>query len=119
MLGCSFGKARYLSSKKTKNEKAPLKYKEYIVSDFWKKRKQKFFTKYKKECTACLSEENINLHHMHYGNYGNEPDEWLVALCKNCHEEFHTNYELSANMTKDTNDFIIQKRENLDFPFIR
>lgn len=103
---------------RTKLAKIPRSYKIYIKSVFWEKRKNDWYRKYGKSCKACLHTKYINLHHMFYKNYGNESDDHLVALCLDCHAEFHELYGVKKDMVKETNEFIINKREVLDFPKI-
>lgn len=102
--------------KKLKRVKIPVKYNEYIKSIFWNERKIRYYQIHKRVCQACLSTKNIDLHHIVYGNFGNEKDEYLVCLCRDCHEEYHETYKIKGNMFKETNEFITLKRELLDFP---
>lgn len=53
---------------------------------------------------------------MLYANYGKEDDSHLVALCRSCHEEYHSMYGVQRNMITETNQFIIEKREIVEFP---
>lgn len=97
----------------------PKKYKKYIKSGFWKQRKKHFYQRNKKQCQACDSIKNVDLHHLLYKEYGNEKDEHLVALCRDCHQEFHDIYGVKMDLIKDTNEFIIEKREMIEFPKFR
>lgn len=96
----------------------PKKYAIYIKSKHWEKRKNQYYKIHRKICQACNSKTYIDLHHLLYGNFGNEKDEHLTALCRECHEEYHTIYGVKGNMIDDTNKFIIEKREQVEFPKI-
>ena len=97
---------KYPRSKKTK--KIPKGYYEYIKSQFWTKRKIKFFKDFGKQCKKCSSKSCIQLHHVYYDNdnNGNEPNDQLVALCENCHEQFHANYGVEQDMKQQTEEFL-------------
>lgn len=96
-------------------KRIPKQYSVYIKSEWWTKRKNKFYKENEKRCMACLGTKYIDLHHLFYGNYGNETDEQLVALCRLCHEEYHQTYGVAKDMIHTTNIFIIEKREEIDF----
>ena len=71
------------------------KYQEYIQSPEWYKRKQKYYSKHKKECYGCGSKERLNLHHRSYTSLYNEKDKHLVPVCGTCHDKIH---ELARNL---------------------
>lgn len=102
--------------KREYKKRIPKKYALYIKSKFWTKRKNDYYRVHKKICQACSSKKFINLHHILYEDFGFEKDENLVALCRDCHEEFHEMYGVKHKMKKETNQFIIEKRELIDFP---
>lgn len=97
--------------KERKQKRIPTKYKLYIKSKFWDARKNKFWKKFGKKCVACSDTLYVQLHHTYYKscNNGREPDEQLVALCVNCHNEFHTIYGTKKNMEKETVEFLLDK----------
>lgn len=111
------GKKKKRSDKvlKRKYKRIPKQYAVYIKSDWWKKRKEKFYRENEKRCMACLNTHYIDLHHIVYQNFGEELDRHLVALCRDCHEEFHQLYGVRKSMIEQTNEFIIKKREEVDF----
>lgn len=119
-IGKEWKKLKKKEKKKRKERiyknRIPKQYKVYIKSKWWTKRKNKFYRKYGKICQACQSTKYIDLHHMLYANYGNEEDIHLVALCRGCHEEYHSIHGVKRNMIKETHQFIIEKREIADFP---
>ncbi len=41
------------------------------------------------KCRVCGSMRNLNCHHIHYDNLGNEELDDLVTLCENCHTKLH------------------------------
>ena len=93
--------------KKRKPRKTIRSYKTYMQSTLWKKRKNLYWQKYKKICQACGNKHFVTLHHKIYtGEYGNEPDKDVVALCKRCHSEFHKHYGCSKNMRVETDEFV-------------
>lgn len=85
-----------------------MSYRLYMGSAYWKKRKNDYFGKHGKQCAICGQKSGVTLHHKVYEAklFGKEPDEHLVALCPHHHKEFHDNFTLSANMQKDTNDYV-------------
>ena len=73
----------------------------------WTKRKNKYSSKYGKKCEACNKPKYVTLHHAIYsGEYGNEPDTEVFALCGECHHHFHENHKLKKDMLKETIAFI-------------
>lgn len=101
----------------TKNHKIKeipkIDYYEYIKSIDWLKRKERYYLKHKKQCQACGSYKLINLHHMVYGDFGNEPDNTMVCLCESCHNEFHKIYLITKDLRKQTNEFIKHKQDTI------
>lgn len=41
------------------------------------------------KAVELLDAVNLQIHHIHYNNIGNEKMEDLVTLCINCHAEIH------------------------------
>lgn len=101
--------------RRTFNE-APQNYRLYIKSDFWTRRRADYFKKFGKQCAICGARRRISLHHIVYGKLGSEKDEHLVALCWPHHEALHNEIGVKANMTKETNAFIVDTRQFLEFP---
>lgn len=82
-------------------------YRDYIKSKLWIKRKNRYFGRYGKKCEACGFNKFITLHHAKYtGEYGNESDSEVYALCKRCHNLFHQSFELKPDMIEETLLFI-------------
>lgn len=90
-----------------KNKKRRLTYEEYINGKIWEKRKNNYYKKYGRKCKACNSIEYVHLHHMVYHSYtGNEPDNHLVPLCQEHHNQYHELYGTKKRMVKTTMEFI-------------
>lgn len=66
-------------------------YHEYLNSEDWKERRDKFREYYGNKCIFCKSETNLNMHHLHYDNIGNETTNDVVCLCRDCHALVHDN----------------------------
>ena len=97
--------------KSAKKKKKQWKYAEYIVSPEWKRRRKLYFLSHKKQCTVCeTTKGRIVLHHMRYNHVGNEPDEDLVALCWDCHEEFHNLYG-TKDLWNNSQIFIMEEQQ--------
>lgn len=69
-----------------------IKYKEYIKSKEWKKRRKKIFEKRGRECEQCGFGYYLHVHHKTYDNLGNEKDDDLQILCYRCHMSKHEKY---------------------------
>jgi hypothetical protein len=61
-------------------------YEEYIASQEWKQKRQVVLERDKFTCQTCLSQNNPEVHHKTYENFGNEFLEDLITLCTGCHE---------------------------------
>lgn len=94
-------------------KRIPKKYILYIKSKFWKTRRNKYFRDYGKKCMVCGSCKYVQLHHIEYRNsdFGFEEDKTLIALCRDCHEEFHLRYRTKQNMQKEVEEFIQIKQQ--------
>jgi hypothetical protein len=105
-------KARLLK-RRTKNKKTRKfsQYETYINSKEWEQRRNKFWQSYSRRCAICDTAKYIHLHHMHYGNFGNEPDEHLVPLCKDHHAEYHKENGVQRDMIRKTMAFIEDKKQ--------
>lgn len=82
-------------------------YKRYMLSKLWVQRKNQYWQRYGKRCAACGHKNYVTLHHMVYNNnYGQEPDDEVIALCREHHAMFHQQHKLSKNMRKETLLFV-------------
>lgn len=84
-----------------RNRRIPKKYKVYIKSKFWEKRKNKYFREHGRYCDICKSSYQTSVHHLHYKNFGYEKDEDLVSLCWFHHEDFHKKFGVKQECHKE------------------
>lgn len=94
--------------KQPRQKKTKPKYKEYIASPSWQDRKHLYYLKYGKHCLVCQSREHVDLHHTNYSRLGNERDEDLMALCRQCHEAFHKQFGVHQTMMEQSTAFLIE-----------
>jgi len=66
-----------------------MSYKEYLETDHWREKRKSALYRAKFKCQLCSSKENLHVHHNTYENRGNEKNEDLIVLCKECHERHH------------------------------
>ena len=50
-------------------------------------------------CEACHADVPLELHHLHYRNFGYELPSDIVRLCRDCHEARHRVYGLPKNLS--------------------
>lgn len=85
-------------------------YLEYIASEEWTQRRERYFSDRPKRCRACNSRRYIQLHHKTYDRMGNEIDSDLVPLCVLCHEEVHRRHRLGSEILAVVTDEFIEER---------
>lgn len=92
----------------------PKKYATYIKSKYWTKRKNRYYQEHRRVCTLCTTSKFCDLHHLAYRReeFGNERDEDLVCLCRNCHEDYHLGFGVKGNMHKDFAEFCASRVNN-------
>ena len=63
---------------------------EYLKSDAWKRKRYVVLRRDNWRCVYCGAPAT-QVHHKRYArvNIGKEPIEWLVSVCKSCHESQH------------------------------
>lgn len=62
---------------------------EYLKSDAWKKKRYLILKRDSWKCVYCGAKAT-QVHHKRYAkNIGKEPIEWLVSICKPCHDSKH------------------------------
>jgi 5-methylcytosine-specific restriction endonuclease McrA len=66
-----------------------MEYKEYLLSDEWKKKRKAVLKRAGYRCQLCNSNENLHVHHRTYENIFHEDLGDLTVLCGNCHKIFH------------------------------
>ena len=62
----------------------------YLKSDAWQRKRYVVFKRDNWTCQCC-GERATQVHHKRYAKYniGREPIDWLVSICKPCHEAQH------------------------------
>lgn len=87
-----------------------IRYREYLKSDDWRKKKQKKWgqLKYlnKKGCEICGRETSLQYHHVQYKELVDINNKDLIRLCDRCHEIAHKLIQAGALgiRPKDKND---------------
>ena len=93
--------AKYIPKRMSDKEvKFYASYKEYLISDEWKKLKKQRLEIDSNICQQCkipITLETSNCHHIHYRNLYNENiEEDLISLCHSCHQIIHDHYGKDA-----------------------
>ena len=66
------------------------KYKRYLRSKKWRKKKKECIEFYGEFCFMCGKySKRLQIHHLSYSNIGNESMSDLMALCSRCHKLIH------------------------------
>lgn len=62
----------------------------YLKSDDWRRKRYVVLKRDNWRCVYCGSRAT-QVHHMKYAKYniGKEPIDWLVSVCKSCHDSHH------------------------------
>jgi len=65
-------------------------YKDYLQSDEWKRKRYIVLKRDNWRCVYCGGRAT-QVHHTKYAKYniGREPIDWLVSICKDCHDSIH------------------------------
>ena len=69
-----------------------LNYKEQLADSRWLQKKAEILIRDNYTCQKCGAKSHLNVHHLSYekGKLAWEyPNEKLITLCKNCHEDLH------------------------------
>ena len=64
-------------------------YKAYLNSPKWQATRKRLYREYEYRCAMCGSPKNLQVHHITYENIGEEKDEDLTVLCRECHTGLH------------------------------
>lgn len=67
-----------------------MTYKEQLLDNRWKLKRDSILKRDEKQCQHCESSKNLQVHHKYYKHdlmAWQYPDEALITLCKNCHQE--------------------------------
>lgn len=65
-------------------------YREYLKSEAWRRKRYVVLKRDNWRCVNC-GERATQVHHTRYAkrNIGKEPIEWLISVCKQCHDSLH------------------------------
>ena len=65
-------------------------YRDYLKSDEWQRKRYVVLKRDNWRCVYCGGRAS-QVHHTKYAKYniGREPIEWLVSVCKDCHDSIH------------------------------
>lgn len=63
----------------------------YLKSDEWQRKRYVVFKRDNWRCVYCGGRAT-QVHHKRYAKYniGKEPIQWLVSVCKSCHDKQHS-----------------------------
>lgn len=64
-------------------------YDEYLKSPSWLDKRRLVLQRANDMCEGCGVAKATQVHHFHYGNFGNEFLWELVAVCQECHDRAH------------------------------
>ena len=86
-----YGKIPELSSFELKRNRRRHFYRQYLKSDAWKRKRYVVLKRDNWTCQYC-GDKATEVHHKKYArvNIGREPIEWLVSICRGCHQEIHS-----------------------------
>ena len=70
------------------------RYRKYLRSDKWKRKRNERLVIDKCRCQECGIQSNLQIHHLTYKNVFNENMEDLTTLCIDCHQKKHKNKRL-------------------------
>jgi len=69
-------------------------YKKYLKSEDWKTRRKILLEEADWVCAQCGGHATM-IHHLNYDNLGDEIlDEDVIAICKSCHKDVHSQDEI-------------------------
>jgi 5-methylcytosine-specific restriction endonuclease McrA len=74
-----------MASEATRKEK----YREYLESPEWQKRRKQALDHAEHRCQVCNSSKRLDVHHRTYERVERERPRDLTVLCRRCHEMFH------------------------------
>lgn len=62
----------------------------YLLTPEWNEKRKRLIALANYTCQWCNAQNTVlQLHHLTYAHRGDEPDEDLIVLCKDCHEKHH------------------------------
>lgn len=83
-------------------------YEQKLMDPRWKAKREKILKRDGYRCTWCGKTENLQVHHKYYMKYPDGsfaepwdyPDDKLVTLCKDCHEQWHKQHQVKTYYRK-------------------
>jgi hypothetical protein len=89
-MGIGFEVLKALRREKGRKQRKKYYNEEYLQSEEWERKRQMVFKRDNWTCVYC-GHRATQVHHKRYArrNIGKEPIEWLVSVCKQCHEKQH------------------------------
>lgn len=74
-----------------------MPYKEYLQTPHWKRKREEKVRAAGRRCQLCNRDSvSLNVHHRTYERLGEELDEDLTVLCRDCHSTFHEHRRLAG-----------------------
>lgn len=70
-----------------------LPYGEYLQTEHWKALRLRVLKSAVYRCQMCNADKPLDVHHRTYKRLGRERLSDLTALCRDCHEKFHKEFE--------------------------
>jgi 5-methylcytosine-specific restriction endonuclease McrA len=66
---------------------------DYLKSPAWQTRRKAILKRDNYTCQKCNTNQvPLEVHHLHYRNFTEEPLSDLVSLCRSCHQSIHDNH---------------------------
>ena len=82
-----------------------MTYKEFLQSDKWKETSLRLKKEAHWECEECGTKtQHLHCHHKTYKYGWLPPDDWLMVVCDECHNELHGFDNSLAELAKRVKD---------------
>lgn len=75
-------------------------YREYLLSDAWRRRRLKVLERCSGLCEGCLTNAATQVHHRTYAHVTEEFAFELMGLCDRCHDRVHETEQKRASLDK-------------------
>lgn len=69
------------------------KYEEYMASDTWQNKRLRVLARDNHLCQACCIRRAVQVHHLTYKHFRDEPLFDLISVCYRCHRRLHRDKE--------------------------